>query len=686
MSDILFILSNSLCFIISILVVSRRKIDWANWVFFIGMNLLAIELALEYYNVFFNYSKIESKVFWILGIKSIIPSFWLFFSLIYSRGNRNDFLKDWKWILITGLFLPLSLLILSKNNLCEYSFYKEGYSMYFNSLGKLWVVILILILLLTLANFEKTFRVSVGMSRWRIKYLFLGIAIIFSAKIYNLSQILLSSSYYSSINNFEYLAVFLGCLLMVIGHLRSSFDKIDLYPSRVVLERSLTLVLAGVYFLVVGLLAKLVAIFGVATNFPAQGFVILFGLIGFATLILSERFRAVIRRLISRHFRRAEHDFRLIWTEFTRRTSNVSNSEQLGKNAAYVISESFNILGVSIFEIKIDCNMLNLLGSSENSKFFDPINFSPNWSSDITKLVRPFNLEKESNAWSDKLREVCKTKFKNGGPCWVVPLIAAENLVGIIILTDRVNGLPYSNEEIDLLHCIGDQLASGIFNFTLSEKVFLNREVEAFQTVSTFFVHDLKNAANSLSLTLENLPIHFDDPDFRSDCILTVGKTVKQINGIISKLSSLRQEIQVNHELCRLDLICIDSINNLNLTNLVKSFGNVPEVSLDRDALCSVVTNLLTNAQEALAEKSDLIRIGCHYEMGVIKLVVEDEGCGMTDDFIKNRLFRPFDSTKNQGLGVGMFQCKKIIEAHGGEIFVDSKVGRGTSFTITLKA
>jgi putative PEP-CTERM system histidine kinase len=245
--------------------------------------------------------------------------------------------------------------------------------------------------------------------------------------------------------------------------------------------------------------------------------------------------------------------------------------------------------------------------------------------------------------------------------------------------------LPYTHEEIDLLNCIGDQLASGLLNFTQADKIFFNREVETFQTVSTFFVHDLKNAANSLSLTLQNLPIHFDDPQFRSDCVRTVGKSVDQINGIITKLSSLRQEAQLDYKLCRLDLICKECIDNLNYINIESDLEHVPDVSLDRDALCSVVTNLIINAKESLINSTDLIKISCKCEYGLIRLRVEDEGCGMTEDFIQKRLFRPFDSTKSQGLGIGVFQCKKIIEAHGGEIVVESKIGIGTIFTITFK-
>src|SRR5439155_1365099 len=95
--------------------------------------------------------------------------------------------------------------------------------------------------------------------------------------------------------------------------------------------------------------------------------------------------------------------------------------------------------------------------------------------------------------------------------------------LGLIILADRVNGIPYTVEELELLECIGDQVASSLLNLRLAKEIMLGKELEAFQTISAFFVHDLKNAASTLKLTLQNLPVHFDDPDFRQDTLRSIG-------------------------------------------------------------------------------------------------------------------------------------------------------------------
>jgi len=204
--------------------------------------------------------------------------------------------------------------------------------------------------------------------------------------------------------------------------------------------------------------------------------------------------------------------------------------------------------------------------------------------------------------------------------------------------------------------------------------------------LSTFFVHDLKNAANSLNLTLQNLPVHFDDPEFRADAVKAVGRTVERINQMILKLSSLRHDLHLRLVPCRLDLLCAEVLDGLDPEMktgclIERDLAAVPELKLDRDAMHSVVTNLVVNAREAISGDGN-VRVSTRLENGKLSLTVADEGSGMSVEFIKNQLFRPFHSTKTKGLGIGMFQCKKIVEAHQGTIRVDSAPGHGTRFTV----
>ena len=109
------------------------------------------------------------------------------------------------------------------------------------------------------------------------------------------------------------------------------------------------------------------------------------------------------------------------------------------------------------------------------------------------------------------------------------------------MLADRINGATYTVEELELLKCIGDQITSVLLNLRLASEVARAKELEAFRTMSAFFVHDLKNAAASLNLMLKNLPVHFDDPAFREDALRGVGNTARRIDDMIARLSALRQ-------------------------------------------------------------------------------------------------------------------------------------------------
>ncbi|PYK70118.1 MAG: hypothetical protein DME42_13210, partial [Verrucomicrobia bacterium] len=120
----------------------------------------------------------------------------------------------------------------------------------------------------------------------------------------------------------------------------------------------------------------------------------------------------------------------------------------------------------------------------------------------ITGMRKAFDLERIKEPWGQTLREASKTQFSEGGNRVVVPLLASDRYIGLIILGDRVNGIPYTVEELELLECIGDQVASSLLNLRLAKQIMLGKELEAFQTISAFFVHDLKNAASTLKLTL----------------------------------------------------------------------------------------------------------------------------------------------------------------------------------------
>ena len=230
-----------------------------------------------------------------------------------------------------------------------------------------------------------------------------------------------------------------------------------------------------------------------------------------------------IRHFVSRHFSRPQYDFRSIWTRFTQSTSSAIDDPTLCAASAELISETFNVLSVGVWlfddeKSKLQTGSLDFSRPRHASER-DAIEFPADRSGHHSD-AKSFRFGKNQGRRGDEtLREISETQFSEGGNRVGVPLLAGDRYLGLIILADRVNGVPYTVEELELLECIGDQVASSLLNLRLAKEIMLGKELEAFQTISAFFVHDLKNAASTLKLTLQNLPVHFDDPVFRQDTL-----------------------------------------------------------------------------------------------------------------------------------------------------------------------
>jgi putative PEP-CTERM system histidine kinase len=303
----------------------------------------------------------------------------------------------------------------------------------------------------------------------------------------------------------------------------------------------------------------------------------------------------------------------------------------------------------------------------------------------IRRLTKPFDLEKAKGTHVEALKQISLNQFRTGGNRICVPLCAGSRCMGVAILADRVGGTPYTVEEFDLLKCVGDQVAVGLLNLRLNDEITRGKELEAFQAMSAFFVHDLKNAASTLSLTLKNLPLHFDDPVFRQDVLRGIGETAERINQLINRLTALRR-LELNLAEVDLNSLVDDAVKGLNGTANVKVVRDLrlqPKVRLDRDQFGSVINNLLLNAREAVGSEGEVtIQTARDDKWAIVS--VADNGCGMTPEFVRTALFRPFQTTKKKGLGIGMFQSKMIVEAHHGRILVKSEPAVGTTFRIML--
>jgi putative PEP-CTERM system histidine kinase len=437
----------------------------------------------------------------------------------------------------------------------------------------------------------------------------------------------------------------------------------------------------------------MVSYFGGAEAFQLQALVVLLGLAGLGMLLLSDRVRVRTRAFVARHFTKAQHDSVRIWTSFSRQFAAVTDRSSLSKISAASICETFDALSVTVWLVDSDQELLVASASTEGRKEQDAGSRAGRRAAShviagLRTMPAAFDLETVQEPWAGDFRQLNPSTFPNGGNRLCVPLRHGDEIIGCVVVADRVGAAEYTQEEVQLLKCIGDQMASVLVSLELSAQLARARELEAFRTMSAFFVHDLKNAATSLKLTLQNLPLHYDDPGFREDALRGIRNTTGRIEATIARLSAIRERIHVAPETADLNELVNEALDGMSAVpgiELTRELQPLPLLSADREQIRSVVTNLVLNAQDAISGRGR-VQVRTEHRNGHVVLSVADTGCGMTAAFVKESLFRPFQSTKKNGLGIGLFQSRAIIQAHGGGMRVQSEPGKGTTFLVSLPA
>ena len=162
--------------------------------------------------------------------------------------------------------------------------------------------------------------------------------------------------------------------------------------------------------------------------------------------------------------------------------------------------------------------------------------------------------------------------------------------------------------------------------------------------------------------------------------------SVANIDTMCGRLAMLKQDVglrRASADLCQLVTRTLDEFKGSLRAELEQDLQPVPKAMMDPDQIHKVLTNLVMNANEAVNGKG-VIRVATAHERDTIAFSVKDNGCGMSEEFIADSLFRPFQTTKKKGLGIGLYHCKLIVEAHHGKIEVNSSVGEGTEFRVIL--
>ncbi|MBW2631841.1 MAG: PEP-CTERM system histidine kinase PrsK [Deltaproteobacteria bacterium] len=680
---------------LAVLILFRDVHLFVHRVFAVGLIALAVESAFTGLSARAILS--ENVAYWTylrLFPTAILPGIWLLFSLTFSRENYKEFISRWKWVLLIFYILPLSIVIFfGKAFFIGTPLISKQYLWILRLAwpGLLFDVCIILSVIIILMNMERTLRMATGRMRWQIKFTIFGLVTVFGARIYMVTQEILFKSLNISLYVINDVALLVGCFLIAKSLFRTKNLNVTFRLSHTFLYNSLTVLFVGLYLITVGVLAKIALYFEKGENIALRAFIVLIALAGLLALFLSDRLRRKIKKFISRHLHRPLYDYRKEWTRFTENTSSITEINELCTVATEMVAKTFDALSVSIWLLDKSKEHITIGGStaiSRNMSRGDNL-IEENvlrLSHIISRERLPIDFDFSNPVHSKKLEGLDEDFFDKTRIQYCIPLYVGGKMIGLMTIADRVGLEPLSIEDFDLLGTITRQVAATLFNLILSEQLRKAKEMEAFQTMSAFFIHDLKNLASKLSLTMQNLPTYFDNPEFRKDAFRSISQSIEKINLMHSRLAYLSEKIELNLIKTNVNEVVISSIASFDGSLREKIFEDlkpVMETMIDSEQIQKVLTNLVLNAHEATG-KEGKIEITTEQKGGWALIDVRDNGCGMSEEFIKKSLFQPFRTTKKKGMGVGLYHSKSIIDAHHGRIEVESREGKGSTFTVLL--
>ncbi len=269
----------------------------------------------------------------------------------------------------------------------------------------------------------------------------------------------------------------------------------------------------------------------------------------------------------------------------------------------------------------------------------------------------------------------------------VVPLISSEMLIGFIVLFQSSSAFRLTFEEIDLLRTSGRQIAAYLAQYQADKQLAEVQQFEAFNRLTAFVMHDLKNLIAQQSLVVKNAARHKDNPAFFEDAIATIDNSVGRMSRLLKQLQS--GESAGPRQQARLANMLRESIAR-TAGRRPEPVLEIPEIdliaTLERERFVAIVAHLIRNAQDATSADGsvtvELRQVGEDAE-----IEIADDGSGMEAEFVRSRLFRPFDSTKgSKGMGIGAYQARAFVVDAGGSLEVWSEPGRGSRFTIRIPA
>lgn len=552
-------------------------------------------------------------------------------------------------------------------------------------LGKILFLGGLAIALTGLLLIEQLYRNSPAEARWGLKALVFGIGGMFAYDLFLYSQAVLFNSLDAATWSARGVVNVLFVPAIAIAARRNREWELRIFVSRHVVFYSTTLVAVGAYLLLMSLGGYLLLQFG--GSWGALGRIVFFAgaILVLAVLLFSGTLRSKLRVLLSKHFFRNKYDYREEWMRLIDTLAEFEKSstrEVAVKAVAQIVGSPAGVLWIS---------------STSDGKFLVDARYGydmpvPDLGDDdpLLSFILRDNWLVDLNEWQHD-PEIYQDLIV---PDWVsalssvwlfVPLMFGKELLGVMMLT-RAPGPPKLNyEDRDLLKTAGNHVAIHLAQARSDRLLTEAQQFEAYNKLTAFLMHDLNNLIAQQSLIVANAEKHKRNPDFVDDAISTIAGSVDRMKNVMTQLRQGRsRSASKTAELKSLVAAAVERCMTRKPRPQLTCSGDETAINVDQEEFVMVVTHLIRNAQDATSDDGNVF-VELSADSEAARIIIRDTGSGMSSEFIRNRLFRPFDSTKgSEGMGIGAYQAREFARKHCGELYVESEASRGTCITMML--
>ena len=550
--------------------------------------------------------------------------------------------------------------------------------------------------ILALLSFDKTLKRATRPQQDELKFVFiafLGFAVYFS---YLATTILLSSYISQPIVQLGAVITFSGVVLLAYGFAKYPSWEVKIRVSRHLVFGSLTATAALIYLIISGSILNILRLAqsqGASSLLPIAAFALV---ALFLFIYLSPSFHSSVKSFVTRNFFRNKYDYRDLWMKFSDKSSGSLNIRDLLPHVAEFIADAMFVRQVTFWlrSTTSDTYLLAYCHDRTVAKVSQPLplRLNPRHANDKNRILFSVPANGGETAVDNfPVHQGTQTLADLG----IKRLVLVEKghevlaLMGIGTQTDQERS---SAEDEQFLSSVSNQLGHLILTHKLSEELLLAREWDSFNRFASFILHDLKNLATLQGMTLDNAKHLRENPHFISDAFATFSQTTEKMINLIASLSVQRGQFSLKQQPVNIleviaqtfDDLKIEQRNGVRVKTAFPPKNALGVISGDPELLQKAFTNLLLNAIQSLPKGEGAVEVTVSQEpRGMITTSIRDNGCGIAPERLES-LFRPFQTTKEKGLGIGLCHTRSIIEVHGGQIRIESQLNAGTRVEVEL--